>query len=291
MGPRARIRRAGRPQATALAFRARAARRDCIHAGCPGAIATTLATTQKQVVVGLSRYLFLAMCERIETRSIPDRSPVGDRLRKGFSVKQDSIVPSSPSGAGHRAVWARALCRLAAFALAGHLAACGGGGGDAAPLAGPAGDIDTDAAVPDALVGTWGFAAATGNYCDPLGQCAAGSGGSESFTFTPQGGAQYALLESALVPGCGEVKTLTQLEGRVTILGSTLVFAPVSGTYAANNACRPDLSGIWSLEPKDLTLMSLDWQFVPDADDPLHSALKITDPAGRASGTYSRRPS
>jgi len=190
-----------------------------------------------------------------------------------------------------RARAGRLARRLAVFAFAGCLGACGGGGDAAAPASAQSDGGATAASLPDALVGTWGFAAATGNYCNPLGQCGAGSGGSESFRFTAQGDAEYALLESALVEICGEVKTLTHLQGRVTVLGSSLVFTPASGTYTADNACRPDLSGVWSLEGRDLAPMSLGWQFVPDAENPLQNALKITDPAGQASGTYSRRAS
>jgi len=42
--------------------------------------------------------------------------------------------------------------------------------------------------VPADLVGTWAFSVATGNYCNPLGHCAPGSGGSMSCAAGPGGG-------------------------------------------------------------------------------------------------------
>jgi hypothetical protein len=202
-------------------------------------------------------------------------------------VQAGSTTVAARARAGRRAG------RLSAFVLAGFLGACGGGGGDAASPAAAQGGGGAEAASsgPSALVGTWGFAAASGNYCNPLGQCTPGSGGSESFRFTAQGDAEYALFDSALIPACGEVKTLTHVQGRVSVVGSSLVFTPVWGTYTASNACRPDLSGIWSLESADLAPMTMEWQLVPDAVNPVQEALTINDPAGKASGTYSRRAS
>lgn len=139
---------------------------------------------------------------------------------------------------------------------------------------------------PAALVGTWGFAVATGNYCDPLGGCAPGSGGSQSFTFTADGNATFAKLESALVDGCGEIRTFIRTTGPATVDEATMVFSPRSGTYVAANGCRPDLTGTWNLEPKDLTTVAIRWQLVGNGRQ---KALKLTDPKGEVSGVYSRR--
>ncbi len=185
-----------------------------------------------------------------------------------------------------------ALClrwMAAAGVVLAALGACGGGGAaDAAP--GGAGPSATLAAAPPAaLVGTWGFAAATGNYCDPLGDCTPGSGGSESFTIDALGRTAFALFESSLLPGCGEIRTLTRKLGSIAVSGDRMVFAPSSGTYEAHNACRPDLSGSWTLAAADLAPVALTWQLVPDPQDPSRSALQIVDPTGQASGVYGRR--
>lgn len=137
--------------------------------------------------------------------------------------------------------------------------------------------------VPAALVGTWGFAVATGNYCNRLGHCAPGSGGSQSFTFRADGYSEYRLFESALVDGCGQIQTLTHKIGVVAVRGSSIQFFPRSGTYKAINGCRPDLTGTWRLEAKDLAPILVRWQFLPE------NALRLVDPTGKVSGVYSRR--
>jgi hypothetical protein len=140
-------------------------------------------------------------------------------------------------------------------------------------------------AFPAHLVGTWGFAVATGNYCNPLGRCAPGSGGSQSFTFTADGNATFAKLESALVDGCGEIRTFIRTAGPAIVNGATIVFSPRSGAYVAANGCRPDLTGTWNIEPKDLTTVSMRWELVGGG----RKALRLTDPKGEVSGIYSRR--
>jgi hypothetical protein len=137
-------------------------------------------------------------------------------------------------------------------------------------------------AVPPALVGKWGFAVASGVYCNGFGNCAPGSGGSISFTFRADGRAEYALFESALVDGCGEIQSLTLKRGTFTVDGSTIAFSPKSGTYKSVNGCRPDLTGSWKFEAKDLKPVALGWRFVADG-------LQLVDPGGEASGVYSRR--
>jgi hypothetical protein len=146
-----------------------------------------------------------------------------------------------------------------------------------------------EGAIPTALVGKWGFAVATGVYCNALGNCAPGSGGSISFTFKADGRTEYALFESALVDGCGEIQSLTLKTGTTAVKGAQLIFTPKAGTYKSVNGCRPDLTGTWAFEAKDLKLMPLGWRLVQDQQDPARSALQITDPAGEASGVYSRR--
>jgi len=136
--------------------------------------------------------------------------------------------------------------------------------------------------VPAALVGKWGYAVASGNYCNQLGQCAPGSGGSQSLTLTADGRAEHALFESALVDGCGQVQTLTRKIGTVAVRGSSLVFAPQSGMYTAKNGCRPDLTGTWRLPAGDLAPISIGWQLGG-------GTLRLVDPTGRMSGIYSRR--
>lgn len=182
--------------------------------------------------------------------------------------------------------------RIVVTGLLAWLTACGGGGDIGAVLGAP-GDTTPPATSgnppPAALVGTWGFAVASGNYCDPLGQCAPGSGGSESIAIDPQGRTEYAIFESTLLPGCGEVRTLTRKSGTLAVNGATMVFTPQSGTYTARNACRSDLSGDWTLGAADLAPVTYSWQFVPDPLSPQQNALRIVDPSGQASGVYSRR--
>ncbi|MDX8531806.1 hypothetical protein RFM41_08375 [Mesorhizobium sp. VK25A] len=136
--------------------------------------------------------------------------------------------------------------------------------------------------MPTALVGRWSFAAATGQYCDPLGDCAPGSGGSITFTFRAGGRAEYSLFQSSLVAGCGQVQSLRLTTGTARTDGSTLVFTPKSGTYKSFNGCRPDLTGNWKLAAEDLKPVSFSWQL----DD---GALQLVDPTGEASGTYNKK--
>jgi hypothetical protein len=137
-------------------------------------------------------------------------------------------------------------------------------------------------AVPRELVGKWGFAVATGEYCTDFNHCAPGSGGSISFEFRPDGRATYALFQSALVDGCGQIQSLALKTGKVKVRGGTIVFMPSAGTYKSVNGCRPDLTGTWKYGPADLKPTSLHWRFEGDS-------LRLTDPAGEASGVYSRR--
>ncbi|MER8423968.1 hypothetical protein NKJ50_03880 [Mesorhizobium sp. M0115] len=136
--------------------------------------------------------------------------------------------------------------------------------------------------IPPALVGKWGFAVASGDYCTTLGHCAPGSGGSISFTFSANGRTQYALFESSLVDGCGQIQSLTLKTGTTTVHGSTLVFTPKAGTYKSVNGCRPDLTGTWKFGAGDLKPVSLSWQLNG-------RQLRLVDPGGEASGVYSRR--
>ncbi|WP_292394400.1 hypothetical protein [Mesorhizobium sp.] len=136
--------------------------------------------------------------------------------------------------------------------------------------------------MPAVLVGRWGFAAASGNYCDPLGNCAPGSGGSISFTFGANGRAEYSLFQSSLVDGCGQIQSLTHKTGTARVNGSTLVFTPRKGSYKSVNGCRPDLTGTWKFGAGDLKPVALQWQL--DGRQ-----LRLADPGGEASGVYSRR--
>ncbi|UCI26994.1 hypothetical protein [Mesorhizobium sp. B2-8-5] len=136
--------------------------------------------------------------------------------------------------------------------------------------------------IPVALVGQWSFAAATGQYCDPLGDCAPGSGGSITFTFGVGGRAEYSLFQSSLVEGCGQVQSLRSMTGTARVDGSTLVLTPRSGTYKSFNGCRPDLTGNWKLGAEDLKPVSFSWQL----DE---GELQLVDPTGEASGIYNRR--
>jgi hypothetical protein len=107
-------------------------------------------------------------------------------------------------------------------------------------------------AMPAALVGKWGFAVASGDYCNMLSHCAPGSGGSISFTFDAGGRTRYALFESSLVDGCGQIQSLTLKNGTTRVSGSTVVFTPKAGTYKSINGCRPDLTGTWKFGTGDL---------------------------------------
>lgn len=136
--------------------------------------------------------------------------------------------------------------------------------------------------VPPELAGKWGFAVATGEYCSDFNHCAPGSGGNISFDFKPDGRASYALFQSALVEGCGEIQSLEMKQGSITVRAGTIVFTPQAGTYKSVNDCRPDLTGTWKFAPDDLKPVSLHWRFEG-------TSLRITDPSGEASGVYSRR--
>jgi hypothetical protein len=137
-------------------------------------------------------------------------------------------------------------------------------------------------AMPAALIGKWGFAVASGVYCNTIGICAPGSGGSISFTFGANGRTEFALFESSLIDGCGQVQTLTLKTGTTTVKGAQLIFAPKAGTYKSVNGCRPDLTGTWTFAAKDLKPMQLEWHL-------LAGGLRISDPNGEVSGVYSRR--
>lgn len=173
-------------------------------------------------------------------------------------------------------------CRAALVGLASLTGWLVLGGADASGQARGPTTRSRHGAMPVALVGKWGFAVATGNYCDTLDRCAPGSGGSISFTFGVDGRTQYTLFQSALVDGCGEVQSLTLKTGRTTVRGSTLVFTPTAGTYKSVNGCRPDLTGIWKFGFGDLKPIALGWQL--DGGQ-----LRLIDPGGEASGVYSRR--
>lgn len=136
--------------------------------------------------------------------------------------------------------------------------------------------------MPPELVGKWGFAVATGEYCADFSHCAPGSGGSISFEFKSDGRASYALFQSALVDGCGQIQSLALKTGRVKLHGGAIVFTPSAGTYKSVNGCRPDLTGTWKYGPGDLKPTSLYWRFEG-------KSLRLTDPSGEASGLYSRR--
>ncbi|HEX2889899.1 hypothetical protein [Vineibacter terrae] len=136
--------------------------------------------------------------------------------------------------------------------------------------------------VPAALVGSWGYAVASGSYCNQLGQCAPGSGGSQSLSVAADGRAEHAMFESALIDGCGQLQTMTRKVGTVAVRGAILVFSPHSGLYTSRNGCRPDLTGTWRLEAKDLAPVSISWQLSG-------GTLRLVDPTGHMSGVYSRR--
>lgn len=137
-------------------------------------------------------------------------------------------------------------------------------------------------AMPAELIGKWGFAVASGVYCTTIGNCAPGAGGSISFTFGANGRTEFALFESSLIDGCGQVQTLTLKTGTTKVTGAQLIFTPKAGTYKSVNGCRPDLTGTWVFGAGDLKPMRLEWRLVADG-------LRITDPSGEASGVYSRR--
>lgn len=142
--------------------------------------------------------------------------------------------------------------------------------------------------VPADLVGTWAFSVATGNYCNPLGHCAPGSGGTMSFTVKADGQAEYALFETSHEDGCGQIQTLTRKLGTIKVREATLIFLTRTGTYKSSHGCRPDLSGTWSLEARDLAPRALSWQLIADPGTPGRQALRLVDPEGQMSGTYSR---
>lgn len=146
-----------------------------------------------------------------------------------------------------------------------------------------------DQTVPADLVGTWAFSVAAGSYCNPLGHCSPGSGGSMSFTVKADGQAEHVLFETSVVQGCGEIRTLTRKLGRIKVSGPTLVFLTRSGTYKSSNGCRPDLTGTWNLEARDLAPRALTWQVVTDPGTPGRQTLRLVDPENQMSGTYSRR--
>lgn len=169
-------------------------------------------------------------------------------------------------------------CRAALVGLAGWLAFSGGAYGQGK---GPT-TRSRLGTMPAALVGKWGFAVASGNYCDTLSHCEPGSGGSISFTFGADGRAYYALLQSSLVDGCGQIRSLTLKTGKAQVRGSTLTFTPTAGTYKSINGCRPDLTGLWKFKPGDLQPVSLRWQL----ED---GRLRLIDPDGEVSGVYGRK--
>jgi hypothetical protein len=135
---------------------------------------------------------------------------------------------------------------------------------------------------PTELVGKWGFVVASGNYCDDFAHCAPGAGGSVTFVFEANGRTQYTLFESTLVPGCGQVRTLTRQSGRTRVRDAALVFIPTAGTYRAVNACRPDLTGLWQFSSGDLKAKTLRWRLEG-------RILHLEDASGEASGNFSRR--
>ncbi|MBK1866798.1 hypothetical protein [Taklimakanibacter albus] len=136
--------------------------------------------------------------------------------------------------------------------------------------------------VPPELVGKWGFAVAIGEYCADFNHCAPGSGGSISFDFKPDGRTTFALFQSGLVDGCGQIRSLELKDGRIKVNGGTIVFTPSAGTYKSVNDCRPDLTGTWKFDPSDLKPVSHHWRLEG-------GSLRITDSSGEASGVYSRR--
>lgn len=141
---------------------------------------------------------------------------------------------------------------------------------------------DKHEGLPAELVGKWGFVVASGNYCDDFAHCAPGAGGSVTFTFGADGRTEYTIFESTLVPGCGQVRTLTRQTGRTRMRNSTLVFTPIAGTYRAINGCRPDLTGTWQYGPADLKPKTLRWRL--DG-----RTLHLENTAGEASGSFTRR--
>lgn len=149
-------------------------------------------------------------------------------------------------------------------------------------IAGDSAEGAGQGAMPPELMGKRGFAIATGEYCADFNHCAPGSGGSISFEFRPDGHAIYALFQSALVDGCGQIQSLALKTGRIKMRGGTIVFTPSAGTYKSVNGCRPDLTGTWKYGPADLRPASLYWRLEGNS-------LRITDPSGEASGVYRRR--
>ncbi|HEV7692312.1 MAG TPA: hypothetical protein VGO52_15860 [Hyphomonadaceae bacterium] len=147
------------------------------------------------------------------------------------------------------------------------------------------------AKLPPALIGKWGFAVATGDYCGPnLSNCAPGSGGGVSLVLKEDGGAELEVFESALVDGCGSIRTMTTQRGFAEVKGAKLIFRPASGAYSAVNGCRPDLTGVWRLPASDLKPISVGWRLEPDPMSHARKLLRISDPQGQISGDYSRRP-
>jgi hypothetical protein len=99
-----------------------------------------------------------------------------------------------------------------------------------------------------ALVGTWGFTSISGTtYWDKStgAYMGSGSGGSQSYTFAPDG--TYKLFNYVKAGSYGwEMQTLTWENGRYTVKGDTITLRPTSGKYQVmdnrvkkNNYTRP----------------------------------------------------
>lgn len=164
------------------------------------------------------------------------------------------------------------LCALAVWPMIiGHLV----------EASGRAPSTEGQSGIPRELVGGWGHAAPGNDYCIDIDNCA-GTGASISFTFHRSGRAEYFLLNATLVEGCGQVRSVARKAGKVEIAGGTMLFTPSAGSYSSLNECRPDLTGSWAFDAQDLEPVMLHWQLA-------EGRLRITDPSGEASGTFSRR--
>lgn len=137
------------------------------------------------------------------------------------------------------------------------------------------------ASTPDALVGSWTTAAATGSqYCD-AGACASAYGGSETWTFTPDAHWEYSQYLDSTLYDCSQTTFLDAT--------GTLAVSDVTLTLTAERASnlRSDTCGETSYEELDLLPMVYQWQIRP-ADDG-HPQLYLTNEAGD-SGPFDPRP-
>jgi hypothetical protein len=141
-----------------------------------------------------------------------------------------------------------------------------------APFSGQAAAARAQQQVPagaSALIGTWGFTTISGTtYWDKSTGAyrGSGSGGSQSYTFSPNG--TYKLFNYVKAGSYGwETQALTWENGKYTVKGDTVTLRPTSGKYqvmdnrvAKNNYSRP-------MRPAERKVKTFVWSRGEDANN------------------------